>query len=139
MAIKRIIGRFERKYRSCLRCGQPVDRVLRDNEVFACERCGQQHFVDVYADHIVLTVAERPDIRRRLINETAPREQRIRQTLIAKVEAKEMEATAWEEKYREWLEELAGMPEREREVEFSYMGEEMLQSVKAYLEKRTTA
>jgi len=64
MAIKRIIGRRDKKFRSCLNCGQHIDKVLRDDEVYTCERCGQQHLIDVYADHITMTVAERPGLRR---------------------------------------------------------------------------
>lgn len=59
--------------------------------------------------------------------------------LVARAEARKLEADTWEEKYRDWLEELAGLPEREREVEFSLMDEEMLRRVKKYLDKRTTA
>lgn len=139
MAIKRIIGRHNKKYRSCLNCGQHIDRILRDDEVYTCECCGQQHLIDVYQDSIAMTVAERPEIRRRPATKITPKQQRARQALVARAEARKLEADAWEEKYRDWLEELAGLPEREREVEFSLMDEEMLRRVKKYLDKRTTA
>ena len=54
MAIKRIIGRQGKKFRSCL-------------------NCGQQHLIDVYADRIAITVAERPEIRRRPVAKVTPR------------------------------------------------------------------
>lgn len=73
MAIKRIIGRQGKKFRSCLNCGQHIDRILRDDEVYTCERCGQQHLIDVYADRIAITVAERPEIRRRPVAKVTPR------------------------------------------------------------------
>ena len=139
MAIKRIIGRCDKRFRSCLSCGQHIDRVLKDDEVYTCERCGQQHLIDVYVDHVVLTVIERPEIRRRPTSKVTPQQQRARKVLVARVESRKLEADAWEEKYRDWLEELAELPESEREVEFSFMDEEMLRRVKKYLDKRTTA
>lgn len=139
MAIKRIIGRRDKKFRSCLNCGQHIDKVLRDDEVYTCERCGQQHLIDVYVDHITMTVAERPELRRRPAAKITPQQERARKALVARAEARKLEADAWEEKYRDWLEELAELPEREREVEFSLMDEAMLRRVKKYLDKRTTA
>ena len=139
MAIKRIIGRHDKKFRSCLNCGQHIDKVLRDDEVYTCERCGQQHLIDVYVDHITMTVAERPELRRRPAAKITPQQERARKALVARAEARKLEADAWEEKYRDWLEELAELPEREREVEFSLMDEAMLCRVKKYLDKRTTA
>lgn len=65
MAIKRIIGRHNEKYRSCLSCGQHMYKALKDNEIYTCGSCEQQHFVDIYQDCIVLTVVEHEDIRRR--------------------------------------------------------------------------
>lgn len=139
MAIKRIIGRHNKKHRSCLNCGRLIDKVLRDDEVYTCPRCGQRHLIDVYPDSIAMTVAERPDVRRRPDTKIVTQAQRARRTLIAKVDSRRQEADAWEEKYRDWLEELAELPEREREVEFSLMDEAMLRRVKKYLDKRTTA
>lgn len=139
MAIKRIISRQSKKYRKCLNCGQHIDRILRDDEVYTCEYCGQQHLVDVYADRIAITVAERPEIRRRPAAKVTPQQQRARKVLVARAEARKLEADAWEEKYRDWMEELAELPEREREVEFNLMDEEMLRRVKKCLDKRTTA
>lgn len=130
MAIKRIIGKQNVKYKTCLRCGRRIEAVLKDDEVYTCEHCGQQHFVDVYKNRIVLTVAEYADLRRR------PPE-KARAALIAKVEKKRQEEKAWVEKHKAWLEELAAMPEQDREIEFSLMGLDMLKLVKAYLENRS--
>lgn len=65
MAVKRITGRHTKKYRTCLRCGQPIDRILKDDEVYTCGSCGQQHYVDIFPDNIVLTAAEYAEFRRR--------------------------------------------------------------------------
>lgn len=139
MAIKRIIGRYGKKYRSCLRCSKATEQTLRDDTIFICDNCGQQHFVDVYPNCIALTVIERPEVRKRHIDHITPQQQRARERLIDRVEARRRGLDAWEEKYRDWLEELAELPEREREVEFSLMDEEMLRRVKKYLDKRITA
>lgn len=139
MAIKRIIGRYDKRFRSCIKCGLFIDRVLKDDEVYTCERCGQQHLIDVYVDRIVLTAAERPEIRRRPAAKITPQQKRARKALVARVDSRNQEADAWEEKYRGWLEELAELPENEREVEFNFMDKEMLRRVQKYLDKRTTA
>ena len=86
-----------------------------------------------------MTVAERPELRRRPAAKITPQQERARKALVARAEARKLAADAWEEKYRDWLEELAELPEREREVEFSLMDEAMLCRVKKYLDKRTTA
>lgn len=65
MAIKRSIGKGNRKYKKCLRCDQPITAVLQDDKIYTCPQCGQQHLIDVYPQSITMTVAERPDIRRR--------------------------------------------------------------------------
>lgn len=138
MALKRIIGRKEKKYKTCLNCGKRIEGALKDNEVYTCKSCGQQHLIDVYKDHITITVAERPELRNRPATTVTPEQQKAREALIAKVEARKKNGDDWEERHRDWLEELAGLPEKERELEFSFMGEEMLRRVKAYLEKRKT-
>lgn len=136
MALKRIIGRHNKKYRTCLNCGKSIYKVLKDNEPYTCDRCGQKHLIDVYPDNITMTVAERPDLRYRPETEKMSKEQRARKALIAKVDSRRMEEETWEDKYRDWLEELAEMPERERKVELDLMGEELLSRVKRYLDKR---
>ena len=93
-AIKVIIGKANKKYRRCLRCNQQIEAPLRDNSIYTCERCGQQHLVDVYRHCIHLTVAERPEVRRRPAGKLTPEQLRARQRLIDKVEAKKRERAA---------------------------------------------
>ena len=65
MALKRIANKSNRKARNCLKCNRRLKN-LKDNVVNTCEGCGQQHLVDFYTNNtIVLTVAERPELRRR--------------------------------------------------------------------------
>ena len=64
MTIKRVGGLKQTKTRRCLKCGAQLFG-LKDNVKNECQCCGQKHFVDIYGDTLVLTVAERPDIRRR--------------------------------------------------------------------------
>lgn len=65
MALKRIASKSNRKARNCLKCNRRLTN-LKDNVVNTCEGCGQQHLVDFYTNNtIVLTVAERPELRRR--------------------------------------------------------------------------
>lgn len=136
MAVKRIIGRHTKKYRTCLRCARPIDRLLKDDEVYTCESCGQQHLVDVYPERIVLTVAERPEIRRRPVTKLTHEQRQARRRLIAKAKARDLETEAWINKYQPWLEELAAMPEEERAVELNIMTEEMRRRVLMYFESR---
>lgn len=91
MAIKVIIGKVNKKNRKCLRCNKQIERVLRDNTVYTCEHCGQQHLVDVYANCIALTVAERPDVRKRRKGHLTPEQEQARERrlmLIEKVETR---------------------------------------------------
>ena len=136
MAIKRIIGRYNKKYKSCLRCGKYIDKTLRDDIVYTCEHCGQQHFVDVYPNAIALTVMERPEIRRRHLDYATVEQKKAMQALIDKVEARKVKLDEWEEAHKDWLEEVAEMPERDQKIELSLMGEEMKERVKRYIEKR---
>ena len=65
MTLKRIASKNNKKSCNCLKCNRPLTN-LKDNVVNTCEGCGQQHLVDFYTNNtIVLTVAERPEIRRR--------------------------------------------------------------------------
>lgn len=136
MAVKRIIPRRTKKYRTCLRCCQPIDRLLKDDEVYTCESCGQRHLVDVYPERIVLTVAERPEIRRRPVTKLTHEQRQARRRLLAKAKARDLEAEAWIDTYQDWLEELAAMPEEERAVELNIMSDEMRRRVLMYLESR---
>lgn len=136
MAIKRIIGKQNTKYKSCLRCGKGIEKALKDDEVYTCERCGQQHFVDVHPNKIVLTAVEHAYIRRRPPEPVAPEVQKAREELIERVERRHQEDEAWIEEYKDWLEELAALPEPEIVLELSLMDADMVRRVNLYLEKR---
>lgn len=136
MAIKRIIGKINEKYKSCLRCGQHIEKTLEDDEVYTCERCGQRHFIDVYEKNIAITVAERPEVRHRKIGARMEQQHKAREALIARVERRRAEDAEWIETCREWLDELAALPEKELKREFSYMGEDTLRRVKKYLDMK---
>lgn len=65
MTLKRIASKSNKKARNCLKCNRRLTN-LKDNVVNTCEGCGQQHLVDFYTNNtIVLTVAERPELRQR--------------------------------------------------------------------------
>lgn len=65
MILKRIASKSNKKARSCLKCNSRLQN-LKDNVVNTCEVCGQQHLVDLYTNNtIVLTAAERPELRKR--------------------------------------------------------------------------
>lgn len=67
--IKRIIGRYgAKKHRKCLKCNTAIQRTLEDNINYTCPVCGQVHLIDVYDKFIHLTVAERPEARKRHID-----------------------------------------------------------------------
>lgn len=55
MAIKRIVPKFERKAKICLKCGAKLKRV-RNNEAVKCEKCGTVHLIK-FTEHgnVVLT------------------------------------------------------------------------------------
>lgn len=67
MALKRIFGINSKKGRACLHCGRILDAAqLKNDAIATCAECGQQHFVDLRAGGMcVLTVFERPDLRRK--------------------------------------------------------------------------
>lgn len=65
MILKRIASKGNKKARNCLKCNSRLLN-LKDNVVNTCEVCGQQHLVDFYTNNtIVLTAAERPELRKR--------------------------------------------------------------------------
>lgn len=136
MAVKRIVGRRTKKYRTCLRCGQPIDRVLKDDEVYTCGSCGQQHYVDIFPDSIVLTAAEYAEFRRRPVTMLTHEQRQARRRLIAKAKDRDLETEAWIDTYQDWLEELAQMPEKERAVELNIMSDEMRRRVLLYFDRR---
>ena len=136
MAIKIIIGRGDKKSRKCLFCGSKIEKALKDDEVYTCERCGQRHLVDIYPDCIHITVAERPEIRHRNVDTTTEEQRQARRDLIARVEAKRKAEKEWVEKYKDWLEELAAMSKKQLKIELAMTDEELLKRVQKYLEKR---
>ena len=73
MALKRSFSIYDNRARACLKCGRafPVEDV-KDNTIIECSSCGQKMFSDVYGRTAVLTVCEKPDLRRRM--ETRTRE-----------------------------------------------------------------
>ena len=67
MAIKRSFSVKNQKFCCCLTCRvQIAPDELKDNTVYSCAQCGQKMTVDRYESHIVLTVIERQDLRRRI-------------------------------------------------------------------------
>ena len=136
MAIKRVIGAKNTKYKTCLRCNKKISKRLRDDTIYTCESCGQQHFVDVYPDKIALTVTEWPEIRRRSPYLITTEQEKARQALIDKVDEHSVKLDEWEEANKDWLEEVAEMPESDRKIEFALMGKEMKERVINYIEKR---
>uniref|UniRef100_UPI001A9B8D95 hypothetical protein n=1 Tax=Dorea longicatena TaxID=88431 RepID=UPI001A9B8D95 len=65
LILKRIASKGNKKARNCLKCNSRLLN-LKDNVVNTCEVCGQQHLVDFYTNNtIVLTAAERPELRKR--------------------------------------------------------------------------
>ena len=67
MAVKRSFSLKNKSHCVCLKCGaQILPDDLKDNTVYKCVRCGQKMTVDRYESHIVLTVIERQDLRRRI-------------------------------------------------------------------------
>lgn len=136
MAVKRIVGRRTKKYKTCLRCGQHIDRALKDDEVYTCGSCGQQHYVDIFPDNIVLTAAEYAEFRRRPVTMLTHEQRQARRRLIAKAKARDLETEAWIDTYQDWLEELAQMPEKERAVELNIMSDEMRRRVLLYFDRR---
>lgn len=78
MAIKRSFSVKNSKHCNCLKCGAHIlPENLKDNAVYTCAQCGQKMTVDRYESHVVLTVIERQDLRRRIppeIMNAAPQE-----------------------------------------------------------------
>lgn len=67
MAVKRSFSVKNKSQCICLKCGaQILPDDLKDNTVYKCARCGQEMTVDRYESRAVLTVIEKPDLRRRV-------------------------------------------------------------------------
>lgn len=147
MAIKRMFSPINAKHKACLNCDQQIESRLKDNTVYTCPGCGQAHFVDVYERSVALTVAERPDIRRRNSRCVKYAQQKAREALGNKTKAwvqmmeecvkvKELNYDAWVAEHKEWLEELAAMPEEQQAAEYQCMSEDMRFCVAKYLDNR---
>lgn len=136
MAVKQIIPRYTKKYRKCLNCCQAIEKPLKDDEIYTCIKCGQQHLVDVYKDCIALTAVEYAEFRRRPVTMLTHEQRQARRRLLAKAKARDLEAEAWIDTYQDWLEELAAMPEEERAVELNIMSDEMRRRVLMYFDRR---
>lgn len=67
MGFKRLFDINDKRGRVCLKCGQQIPaEALKDDAIFSCDNCSQKHFVDFTEGGMcVLTLFERPDIRRR--------------------------------------------------------------------------
>ena len=84
MAIKRSFGVKDKNGRACLKCGRQIPiEAIKDDTIHTCACCGQQMFVDKYGSRAVLTVCERPELRKRL--EQKPKDDK--DTEIAKLKA----------------------------------------------------
>lgn len=67
MAVKRSFSVKNKSQCVCLKCrAQILPDDLKDNTVYKCVRCGQEMTVDRYESRAVLTVTEKPDLRRRI-------------------------------------------------------------------------
>lgn len=67
MAVKRSFSVKNKSQCVCLKCGaQILPDDLKDNTVYKCTKCGQEMTVDRYESRAVLTVIEKPDLRRRV-------------------------------------------------------------------------
>ena len=68
MAVKRSFSLKNKSHCVCLKCGaQILPDDLKDNTVYKCVRCGQEMTVDRYDSRAVLTVIEKPDLRRPIV------------------------------------------------------------------------
>ncbi len=67
MAVKRSFSIKNKSNCACLKCGaQILPDDLKDNMVYKCAQCGQEMTVDRYDSCAVLTVIEKPELRRRV-------------------------------------------------------------------------
>lgn len=120
MAVKRSFSIKNKSHCVCLKCGaQILPDDLKDNMVYKCAQCGQEMTVDRYASRAVLTVIEKPELRRRVppeIMDAAPQQKaeimrllqendRLKDKLhIADGKIKELRQEAWN-----WEKEADGL------------------------------
>lgn len=107
MAIKRSFSVKDNKGRACLKCGRtlPLEQ-MKDDTICTCV-CGQKMFVDRYDSKAVLTVYERPELRRRL--EKKPKDDK--DTEITKLKAQLAAAQKDAQEWKDAAEGLARMIE----------------------------
>lgn len=137
MAIKRSFSAKNGKNCICLKCGvQIVPETLKDDSIYTCTQCGQKMTVDKYKSHIVLTILERQDLRRRIEPEimNIPDKKEMVLKLVrengelrdknekayAKIKKWQKEAKKYEQELNKWqqaAEGLAHMIEEMREKE----------------------
>lgn len=128
MAIKRSYSIESKRGNRCLRCGeQLLPYAMKDNTVCTCHKCGQKMTVDRHGQTVILTVVERPDIRRRVPPEIkdAPFDAKMKllsmtaenNSLKKRLEEKEKETEEWTKKAAQWektADDLAKMIEEIR-------------------------
>lgn len=107
MALKRSFSVKDSKGRACLKCGRAIQlEEIKDDTVCACV-CGQKMFVDKYGSRAVLTVYERPELRKRI--QEKPKDDR--DTEIAKLKAQLAAAQKDAQEWKDAAEGLARMIE----------------------------
>lgn len=126
MAIKRSYNIENKKGSRCLKCGeQLLPYAMRDNTVCTCNKCGQKMTVDRYGQTVILTVAERPEIRHRVPPEIKDVHLDTKMRLLSileennslkrRLEEKEAEVDRWVERTAYWektADDLARMIEQ---------------------------
>lgn len=89
-ALKRLSGRYSRKYLKCLKCDTQIERPdIQDNIEYTCPKCGQVHFVDITKNYIALTVVEQPELRHRHMTDNKATIERLKKIVAAKRELEE--------------------------------------------------
>lgn len=120
MAIKRTFDVKNQKKRICLKCEAPLPlETMKDNTICTCRQCGQQMTVDRQGQRAVLTVAERPDIRRRVpadVREVPLKESAQILTLMdekerlkKQLDEKQKEIAHWQQQAAEWEKAADGL------------------------------
>lgn len=120
MAVKRSFSIKNKSHCACLKCGaQILPDDLKDNMVYKCAQCGQEMTVDRYDSRAVLTVIEKPELRRRVppeIMNAAPQDKAdIVKLLQEKEYLKDQLITAnskiieWQRKAKDWQQAADGL------------------------------
>ena len=110
MAVKRSCSLKNKSHCVCLKCGaQILPDDLKDNTVYKCVRCGQEMTVDRYDSRAVLTVIEKPDLRRRIPPEIMNAAPQQLHKADGKIKELRKEARDWEraaDGLARWIEEI---------------------------------